>query len=362
MARIAILTPAFIPADAVSNDVSGMFHALKRAGHEVTVFANEWAIDGIGVEPAYETKNFITGSGDILIYHYSMGWNFGLNMLREVNCQRVVKYHNITPPEYFTGVSTNYEDICRIGREQTSLIAGMDCDLYLSDSEYNMWEMALGGAPKSRSLVVHPFHHIDGLNLIGPDMDILRAYRGTTTNILMVGRVAPNKGHATLIEAFANYHHNYNKDSRLLVVGKEPEFLESYSHSLRELVDSLNVKDAVVFTGGVSDDRLKAYYLVADVFMMTSHHEGFCVPLVEAMALKVPILACASSAITGTVGKAGIVWKERNPHLLAESIDFLVKDESVAVALGLMGWRRYEKLFTNERIESSFLQALSQLL
>ena len=362
MARIAILTPAFIPADAVSNDVFGMYHALKRNGHDVRVFANEWTTDGIGVLPAYETKNFIKGSNDILIYHYSMGWNFGLNTLREVSCQRVVKYHNITPPEYFAGISTNYEDICRIGREQTSVIAGMDCDLYLSDSEYNMWELFLVGAAKSRSFVVHPFHHIDGLNAIAPDQEILKTYRGSTTNILMVGRVAPNKGHATLIEAFATYHHNYNKNSRLLIVGKVPEFLEPYSLSLLNLVESLDIRDAVVFAGGVSDDKLKAYYLVADVFMMTSEHEGFCVPLVEAMALKLPITACASSAITGTVGKAGLVWRERNPYLLAESIDFIVKDESLGVALGLMGWRRYEELFTNERIETAFLRALSNLL
>jgi len=339
-----------------------MYSALKKSGHEVRVFANEWTTDGIGVVSSDEIKDFITNQDDVLIYHYSMGWHIGLNIVREAKCRRVVKYHNITPAEYFAGISIDYENACRAGRVQLKDFAQMACELYLSDSEYNMWELLLAGADKSRSFVVHPFHHIDRLNETNPDSDVLEACKGETTNILMVGRVAPNKGHASLIETFGIYHRDYNPDSRLFIVGKEPEHLDSYSSSLRELISRLDLDAAVLFTGCVSDEQLKAYYLVADVFMMTSDHEGFCVPLVEAMALKIPIIACASTAITGTVGKAGLVWKERNPFLLAESINFLVKNESLGVALGLMGWRRYEQLYTNEKIEAEFFGALSNLL
>jgi glycosyltransferase involved in cell wall biosynthesis len=360
--RIAILTPLFTTADAVSNDVFGMYTALKRGGHDVRVFANEWTTDGIGVVSVDEIQDFISQRDDVLIYHYSMGWNVGLNIVQEARCRKVVKYHNITPPEYFAGISIDYENTCRAGRLQLNDFAHLACDLYLSDSEYNMWELLLAGADKSKSFVVHPFHHIDRLNGIEPDTTVLEAYKGETANILMVGRVAPNKGHISLIKAFEIYHRNYNANSRLLIVGKEPEHLESYSSSLRQLISRLDLESAVVFTGCVSDEQLKAFYLVADVFMMTSEHEGFCVPLVEAMALKVPIIACTSTAITGTVGKAGLVWKERNPHLLAESINFLVKNESLSVGLGLMGWRRYEQLYTNEKIEAGFLSALGNLV
>ena len=339
-----------------------MYSALKKSGNAVRVFANEWTTDGIGLLSVDSIQDFISQRDDILIYHYSMGWNVGLNIVREAKCRRVVKYHNITPPEYFTGISIDYENTCRAGRVQLSDFAHMACELYLSDSEYNMWELLLAGADQSKSFVVYPFHHIDRLNETDPDPTILEACKGESANILMVGRVAPNKGHASLIEAFGTYHRDYNPNSRLFIVGKEPEHLESYSSSLRELVSRLDLDSAVVFAGCVSEAQLKAYYLTADVFMMTSDHEGFCVPLVEAMALKVPIIACASTAITGTVGKAGLVWRERNPHLLAESINFLVKNESLSAGLGLMGWQRYEQLYTNEKIEAAFLNALSNLV
>jgi glycosyltransferase involved in cell wall biosynthesis len=118
----------------------------------------------------------------------------------------------------------------------------------------------------------------------------------------------------------------------------------------------------VKFTGGVSDNALKAFYQSANVFMTTSEHEGFCVPLVEAMAMKVAIVAYASSAIPGTVGDVGLVWKERNPYLLAESINSIASDSNLSRALGEMGRRRYERYFTNRKIEAEFLSALGKLV
>jgi glycosyltransferase involved in cell wall biosynthesis len=163
-----------------------------------------------------------------------------------------------------------------------------------------------------------------------------------------------------LIEALAVYIHQYQGRARLLIVGKEAPQLASYSQWLRQLAISRGVDSSVIFEGGVSDEQLKAYYLVADFFMVTSEHEGFCVPLVEAMAMKVPIIAFASSAIPGTIGEAGVVWRERNPYLLAESIDYLNRNESVSATLGLMGRRRYEEVFSNERIAKQFLESLGQ--
>ena len=362
MGRIAILTPFFTTADAVSNDVLGMYNTLKSHNREVQVFANEWSTDGIGIRPAYQATEFAKSAGDVLIYHYSMGWHIGLEMMRDAPCRRVVKYHNITPPEYFEGVSKDYEHVCRVGRQQHEEFAAMQCDLYLSDSQYNMWELLIAGADETRSFVVPPFHHIDRLAEIDPDPHVLEAGRGDVVNVLMVGRVAPNKRQDTLIEAFAAYHNDFNKNSRLYIVGKEPDMLESYSAKLRELADKMNVRDAVTFTGCVTDEQLKAYYMLAKAFVMTSEHEGFCVPLVEAMALKVPVIALASSAVTGTVGKAGLLWKERNPHLIAQSIDLLAKEEETAVALGVMGWRRYHQLFTNDKIENAFLGSLEVVM
>jgi glycosyltransferase involved in cell wall biosynthesis len=359
--RIALLTPFLTTADAISNDLYGMHEVLTKAGYDSQLFAQSSATNGIEVRPANEIRDFLKQPDDLLIYHYSMGWDFGLDLIRDPIYQVAIKYHNITPPEFFTGISIDYEIACRRGRDQIKDIAQADCDVYLADSEYNSWELLLEGVEKSKSFVVPPFHQVDRLKSVAPAEEVLDAYVSDKVNILMVGRVAPNKGHAALIEALAIYRSEHQGDARLLIVGKEPLQMESYSTSLRELVAQLKLEDHVVFTGAVSEEQLKAYYLVADFFLMTSDHEGFCVPLVEAMSMNVPIIAYASSAVPGTVGKAGLVWKERNPYLLAESIDYLAADESASAALGLMGRRRFEQFFSNERIEVEFLKALDQL-
>lgn len=362
MTRIAILTPFITTADAIGNDVFGMCQSLHGSGHETRLFAEEWTTNGFDIATPQEISPFLTEANDVLIYHYSMGWDPGLELLRKIDCKKVVKYHNITTPDFFSGFSSVYENICRAGREQLKDIAKADCDLYLSDSEYNMQELISEGVEAKKNLVVPPFHHIDMLQTIEADMDIIDAYRDNKTNILMVGRVVPNKDHAELIRAFALYRNRYNPDSRLLIVGKEPRNLESYAESLRDLVAQLGLRDSVIFAGCVSNEQLKAFYLLAHAFVMTSQHEGFCVPLVEAMAMKVPVVAYASPAISATVGKAGLVWNERNPFLLAESLDVLARNEEISVALGLTGRRRYEQHFTREKIDIKFRQALNGLI
>jgi glycosyltransferase involved in cell wall biosynthesis len=359
MTRIALLTPSLAPGDAITNDILGMHRALEQSGYESRIYAAASPFNKPKVWPVSKINSFLKKSSDILLYHYSMGWEPALELLRKKKCKTVVKYHNVTPPEFFAEWNDEYELACRTGREQLRAIAQSGCDLYLSDSEYNMRELQAAGADEVRSLALPPFHHIDRLNRLDADLPVLDAYRDGQANILMVGRVAPNKGHAALIDAFSIYHRYYNERSRLLIVGKEDKRLASYSASLRERIASMGLQDAVVFTGEVSDSELKAYYLISNVFMIASSHEGFCVPLVEAMAMKMPVVAYGSSAIPQTVGKAGLVWDEHDPHLLAESANFLIRDESLCYALGLMGWRRYESLFTNEKIKAKFLEALA---
>ena len=309
-----------------------------------------------------DAEDFLKNPSALLIYHHSIGWGLSRELLPKLRCKTVIKYHNVTPPEFFAGISADFVEMCRSGRDEMKSLVKLEHDLYLSDSEYNMLELIEAGAPTSRNFVLPPFHHIDVLDSVNPDLSVIDRYRTGRANILTVGRVSPNKDHASLIEAFANYYYYYNSNSRLLIVGKQDEAFKSYYERLGELVSSLCLDDAVVFTGGVTNEEMKAYYMIAHLFMITSKHEGFCVPLVEAMAMKLPILAYNSTAIPGTIGDAGIVWDERNPLLMAEAIDCLMRDEALRAELGEKGWRRYRTLFTNQKIEESFLGALGKLI
>jgi glycosyltransferase involved in cell wall biosynthesis len=362
MRRIGILSPSITTADAVSNDVLGMYDVLRRHRHDVRIFSETTALGNQKIFDVSRLRRFLRDPDDLLIYHYSAGWSHGLSLLQELKCRKVIKYHNVTPAQFFAGFSRSDEELCETGRAQLKRLVQFDCDRYLADSAYNLNELILEGTKASTCFVVPPFHHIDRLSTIRPDDSVLRKYDDGKANILTVGRVVPNKGHLILLEAFANLYHNSNRASRLIIVGKGGEGFSPYSKLLYRAVDSLGLKDAVVFTGAASDEALKSYYILAHAFVMASEHEGFCVPLVEAMSMKLPIAAFASTAIPETLGDAGLAWPERDPFLLAESIDLILKESAVSTALGLRGLRRYQSVFTNQKIESSLMNALSTLI
>jgi glycosyltransferase involved in cell wall biosynthesis len=364
MSRIAVVTPHVTTGDAVSNDVFGMHDVLTRRGFQTRIYAADWTNMGPQIEvwPISEIGAFLKSPTDVLIYHHSMGWATGSDLLRESNCRKFIKYHNVTPPEFFSGWSEEYELVCNAGRAQSAEIAAGNFELYLSDSEYNKSEMISYGAPPSRSFAVPPFNRIDRLMNIEPDFEIIDQHLNGAATLLMVGSVFPNKGHASLLEAFAMYVHYYNKDSHLIVVGKKSKSLGNYIDSLKELIVAYGLEGKVDFPGTVTDGTLKSYYLVSDLFVTASEHEGFCVPLIESMAMTLPIVSYASSAISETVGEVGLVWDERDPNLLAESIDTLMKDQAARAAIGHLGRRRYEEVFTNGKLEERFWSVMGEVL
>ena len=361
MNRVAIVTSHVSTGSAVSSDVLGMRVALEESGVDARVYAESSDLQEPKIWPLSEIEDFLKDRDDILIYHHSIGWNPALGLLQGLKCKTIIKYHNITPPSFFSGISVWHEEKCRAGREQLQAIVDSGCDLYLSDSDYNQQELLAAGADQSKSFVVPPFHEIDRLVSLDADMDTLDQYRDGRAIVLSVSRVAPHKGHAELIEAFAFYHHDHNQNSRLLIVGREEEAFALHSKRLREMVEFLQLDGAVAFTGEISDSALRACYLLASVFVSPSKHEGFCLPLVEAMASKVPIVAHDAAAIPETVGNAGLVLQDRDPELMAESINLLIQDEAMNVQMGIEGLRRYEHHFTNRSIETKFLRALGSL-
>lgn len=363
MNRVAVVTSHLSNGDAVSNDVVGMCRALSSRGLDARIFSGSSDLTETKVHNIGEIKDFLTNRADLLIYHYSIGWSQGLELMRAVKCRTAIKYHNVTPPEFFIGVSPWHEERCRAGRIELREIAHAGCDIYLSDSEYNRADLLLEGVAEEKVSVVPPFHHIDRLESLEADLQVLDRYRDGHANILMVGRVAPHKGHPFLIEAFAAYHRNHNPDSRLFIVGKEEDAFRPYSERLREIVSNMlpGEEESVCFIGEASDHELKAYYLLSSIFAIASEHEGFCVPIVEAMSMKVPVVAYSSSAIPATVGHAGLILKEHNPRLMAETFDRLIRDETFNLFFGMTGWQRYEQNFTNEKIELELFKALSRI-
>ncbi|AWM36074.1 Mannosylfructose-phosphate synthase [Gemmata obscuriglobus] len=348
MPRAAILTSSVHPGDAVGHDTLLLAEELTGQGYQTGIFADNWAAGLTGVRHYHGLAAHLTAPDDLLIYQFALGWEEALRLLRSVPCRRVVRYHNVTPPHFFHRLDMNYALACFDGRRQIAAVVAAGCEHYLADSEFNRGELLEAGLDPRAATVAPPLHRVEQLLAADADEAVLDRFQDGRTNWLAVGRIAPNKGHALLIDAFARYR-THDPGARLLLAGGSDPRLEEYTAGLRRQAAALGVSDAVVFVGKVTESALKALYLAADVFVTASEHEGFCIPLVEAMAFKVPVVAYGTTAVPETLGGVGLVWDEPDPDLLAASVRKVVDDEALAVALGTAGWQRYRHQFHNDR-------------
>jgi len=339
-----------MPYDAIGNDVVQMRIALRKGGYAVRIFANE-------VHPAYASiaesldaasKSSFTSPENVLIYHHSMGWSRGEELLSTTRNRIILRYHNITPAHFFAPYSLAHVHACESGAEATRRIAKIPNMLVVGDSTYNCKDFVAHGASPRQCRVLAPLHLTEDLGRESFDLATSRAYSGATANILFVGGVKPNKGHARAIRVFAQYHRNFNSDSRLIFVGVLDERLRGYLEDLEALAAELGIAEHISFTGPVTGAQIKSLYVAADVFLCTSEHEGFCVPLLEAMYFRLPIVAWGITAVPETMGGCSFLLNDWDEHEFAAHIDLIVSDQEKSERLGTEGRDRYRLAFAPE--------------
>ena len=142
---------------------------------------------------------------------------------------------------------------------------------------------------------------------------------GPGTAWLSVGRLAPNKAHHQTIAALFVARASSDPDARLTLVGAPSE--PAYAAALRRLRGVARVWPTRSTSSRASADaELAAYYRFADVLVMLSDHEGFGVPLVEAMGQGLPIVAYDAGAVGEVLGGAGVLLAEKHPRQVAEAV------------------------------------------
>jgi glycosyltransferase involved in cell wall biosynthesis len=344
--------------DAVSNDVFGMRDTLRQAGWEARLYAEHIATGLAGqVLPASHFCRDL-GFEDVLIYHHSIHWEPGDSLYTRANCRRIIKYHNITPPEFFADYSHVLQESCAEGRQQTGRLVSQGADLYLGDSAFNLQDLLQAGADRSRTHVLHPFHQAEMLEKSQADLTLLARLLDGAINILFVGRFVPNKGHLHLLRTFARFREEVHPNSRLVLVGKPHPLLTGYSAEMEANIKELRLERAVALIPGASLEELRAIYLSAHLFLCMSEHEGFCVPLVEAMRHKVPIVALARTAVVETLGPGTLTSDSPDPALLAEMMEQCLEHRS-ARQFTDRGYERYQRMFSPAMLSRQFLQLIA---
>ena len=356
--RVGLIIPTLTNGDAVGNDALGMAEILRQRGDTVTFFVTTTTLDEEDTQDIDDIAEIMNRPDDVLIYHHSIGFERGVKAIERLPAKRkAVKYHNVTPPEFFKGINYEVQRACAVGIAELPRLARTSAHIW-TDSVYN-GEHLQKYAPGRAFTELPPFHQADELLSVEPDYRAVSGLDDWGTNILFVGRVAPNKNVPLAAEAFARYSERYDRRARLIIVGDMP--LPKHSEAVKEQMKALGIADRVFITGKVSTAQLKALYLTSDVLLMTSLHEGFCVPLIEAMGLRVPVVAVPNTAIPYTGGEA-VRYARADADDLATAIDAVLTDEAARERAMNIGRERYLTRFSNAAIREKFTKLYGELV
>ncbi len=329
--------------DAVTNSMFFIQKLLRNAGYISRIYVEHIADELKDKLISY--KYYEPDKNQILLIHHSFGHNLDdwLKNLKDYN--NILIYHNITPESYFPrGSSCSHYSIK--GREQLKLLRNIVRGA-IGASELNSDELRKLKYKNVRTIPLL----IDIEKLVNTKYNpAVFENNRKTFNILYVGRIVENKCHNDLIEIYKIFTQMSDRDSKLILVGDISS--KYYNKRLHELIYKYKLYNKVIITGKISDENLIAYYKVSDVFLCMSEHEGFGVPLIEAMVFDIPVVAYDSSNIKNTLNGAGVLFKEKNYEDIAGFLSVLSKNKVVKRNI-LKRQREVIKNYSDNKITNS---------
>ena len=315
--------------DAITNQMRFIRNSLHEAGIAGEVFAKE--IKGTARSWVLPYNKETLWNSDLLLIHHSQE-NPKLDELLEIEVPKAIVYHNVTPADFFAHDPVAAE-LSRKGRLQLRRFKGK-CDASFADSRFNRRELESQGIHHAEIL---PLFDLRDMPEVPPKATGAngspRAPRVTGSpkqmggkegwHVLFVGRVAPHKNQAKLIETLY-YLKALSPQSRLTLVGGEDRVYGLY---LRDLVRHLDLGNSVRFAGKIPQEVLEECFASADTFLCLSQHEGFCIPLIEAMRRQLPVISTIHGAMRETLGEAGLQLQTENPKEVAAIIHTVLQNK-----------------------------------
>ncbi|MFH0954081.1 MAG: glycosyltransferase [Verrucomicrobiota bacterium] len=356
MRAIHQLVAGFSNGDAISNEARVLRGIFRKWGFESEIFSEPRRIlpELRGEAKDAAAYRAAAKPDDVVLLHLSIG-SVVNDLFAQLPCRKVIKYHNITPAEFFRGLQEEIASQLLRGRDQAKRLASQ-AQVVMAVSKFNAGELEQWGYKDVRVLPLL----LDLSRLRDrPHRGTLKRYGDGLTNILFVGRCVPNKRFEDLLAAFHYFQKYVEPASRFLHVGSFAGTERYYALLLTRARD-LQLQH-VEFAGSLRQDELNACYRSASLFLSMSEHEGFCIPLIESMVHDVPILAYAAAAVPETLDGAGVLFHEKRYDLVAEMMGRLVRDQALRNAV-IRGQRERLARFEKRDLEGELRACLAPLL
>jgi glycosyltransferase involved in cell wall biosynthesis len=347
------LLPDIGYGDAISNQAINIRDYLRSRGYAAEIFVKR-RDERMNREASLFDPALIKNT-DALIYHHSIGSELTAFAVAHEGAKCLV-YHNITPAEYYAPYRPGFAWMLETGRAHLPRLARhFACSV--GDSAFNAEELAACGfpAPGVLPIICDPAKWN-----FRADTRVMERLQDGRVNLLFVGRIAPNKKQDELVRAFAHYR-ELDADSRLIIAGEGRASDPFYARVLNAIA-ARGLGEHVIVTGQITDAELLAYYRTAHLYWSLSEHEGFGVPLVEAMWFDVPILAYKSTATPQTLGAAGLTFESKDDLRAAATLaKLLTRDDENLRGRSIAAGRERREAFTPARVHSILDELLARM-
>lgn len=312
----------YADGDAISNEATWLRKIFRHWGYSSDIYADLARVSLSLKNDCRPLADYTAQPHDLCLHHYGIA-SPATDVFLASPARKIMVYHNITPAAYLTGFDDDIAAQLRKARSTLGEIARRADDIW-AVSQFNAAELKSAGIEHVKVFpLLFPLPRLDRPS----DPLIIKKFTDSMKNILFVVRIAPNKRIEDLIRAFSWYHITINPYSRLIIVGSNRSTPRYYT-MLKMLAGDLNLPN-VCFEGFASTVGLTAYYQVADLYVCPSVHEGYCLPLAEAMHEDVPVIARRAGGMPEAMDGAGILYEDLEPAELAELMHRALSDPAL---------------------------------
>ena len=366
--RVSLVNLNLDAHDAIGQSILQQLRFFRRRGDDVRIYtlhpptgvpADVIAATQVvrpGDLAAKRARHFATS--DLYVYHYP-GRHPLMDSLKELDRGGVIFYfHNVTPPDLWVGSDEQHS--LQADLEAVNLLAPL-ADTIVTPSAFNADQLhEEHGIDRDRVRVLPLAVPLDEFGPRPAEPTLVDRY-GLTDRavILFVGRMAGNKRIDLLVEALPRVRQAV-PNACLLLVGDSagnPAF-QQVVEQVKTRADELDVADAVIFAGRVDD--LAAHYNLASVYATASLHEGFGMPLIEAMASGVPVVASRTTAHPWVLADAGMLVEPGNGADLVEKLIEVLQDDALCGELVRRGLDRARE-FSVEAYQRGWAAIVSEV-
>lgn len=348
-------------ADSIAYDTAFQYRQLRDWGLRPEVFAEKFEpanYPGIDAKPFRELEAALARDPGPVIYHWVDGWDEGDRFLLQARVPVVLRWHNNTPPWFFASYSPipthktvrGFLELLRVAE------ALPEARLW-TNSRFSRRQLAMLGIDEDRIEVVYPASaYLEGQPETGEQRDTHD--EDAPIRLLFVGRVVPHKGHLHLLAAARAVADMSGREVRVALPGRPDEDMPRYVPEIRALAERLDI--AVEIPGEVSHQALDQAYRDADVFVGLSEHEGFGLPVLEAMSRGLPVVGYRCAAVAELLADHPLAIDELDPVGIARRIITAIDPMAHR---SLVEWQTNELLpqFSGNEITAQLRESVSAL-